>query len=181
MRFGSSYAYGAELMLRYDFNRLSGWLGYTFSRAVYDIPELNGGKPYRSPLNHEHSVNFVLSYDFSRQAAISADWVFYSGAPTTFPVGRFSYGGTYASLYSSRNEDSMPPYHRMDLAFTYKDRRRAAGRSGGCEWNVSLYNAYSRHNAWSLAFLYNRMEDKPQAMKVYLFTIIPSLSFNVYF
>ena len=181
LRFGKSYAYGAEVMLRYEFNRLSGWLGYTFSRAIYDIPELNGGKPYRSPLNHEHSVNFVLSYDITRQMSLSADWVFYSGAPTTFPVGRFSYGGTYASLYSSRNEDSMPPYHRMDLAFTYKDRRRAAGRPGGCEWNLSLYNAYSRHNAWSLAFLYNRMEEKPQALKVYLFTIIPSLSFNVYF
>ncbi|MBQ3820729.1 MAG: hypothetical protein II809_04620, partial [Bacteroidales bacterium] len=59
--------------------------------------------------------------------------------------------------------------------------RRAAGRPGGCEWNLSLYNAYSRHNAWSLAFLYNRMEERPQALKVYLFTIIPSLSFNVYF
>ena len=181
LRFGKSWAFGTELMLRYDFDRLGGWLSYTWSRAMYDIPELNGGKPYRSPLNHEHAVNFVLSYDFSKRVALSTDWVFYSGAPTTFPNGRFAYGGTYTSIYSERNEDSMPNYHRMDLSLTLKSKRRAEGKPWGSEWNFSFYNAYSRHNAWSMAFLYNKREDRPQAMKVYLFTIIPSVSFNVYF
>ena len=181
LRFGTSYSFGTELMLRYDFDRFGGWLSYTWSRAIYDIPELNGGKPYRSPLNHEHSVNFVLSYDFNRWLSASADWVFYSGAPTTFPTGRFYYGGSYASIYSSRNEDSLPDYHRMDLSLTMKSRRRAEGKPWGSEWNFSFYNVYSRHNAWSLAFLYSQTEDRPMAMKVYLFTIIPSISYNVYF
>ena len=181
LRFGKSWAFGTELMLRYDFDRLGGWLSYTWSRAMYDIPELNGGKPYRSPLNHEHAVNFVLSYDFGKRVSLSTDWVFYSGAPTTFPNGRFAYGGTYTSIYSERNEDSMPNYHRMDLSLTLKSKRRAEGKPWGSEWNFSFYNAYSRHNAWSMAFLYNKREDRPQAMKVYLFTIIPSVSFNVYF
>ena len=181
LRFGTSYSFGTELMLRYDFDRFGGWVSYTWSRAVYDIPELNGGKPYRSPLNHEHSVNFVLSYDFSRRVSASADWVFYSGAPTTFPNGRFVYGGSYASIYSSRNEDSLPDYHRMDLSLTLKSKRRAEGKPWGSEWNFSFYNAYSRHNAWSMAFLYNQEEERAMAMKVYLFTIIPSISYNVYF
>ena len=181
LRFGKSYSFGTELMLRYDFDHFGGWLSYTWSRAMYDIPELNGGKPYRSPLNHEHAVNFVLSYDFSRRVSASADWVFYSGAPTTFPTGRFVYGGSYASIYSSRNEDTMPNYHRMDLSVTLKSPRRAANRPWGSEWNFSVYNAYSRHNAWSLAFLYNKEKERPMAMKVYLFTIIPSISYNVYF
>ena len=181
LRFGTSYSFGTELMLRYDFDRFGGWVSYTWSRAIYDIPELNGGKPYRSPLNHEHSVNFVLSYDFSRRVSASADWVFYSGAPTTFPNGRFVYGGSYANIYSYRNEDSLPDYHRMDLSLTLKSKRRALGRPWGSEWNFSFYNVYSRHNAWSMAFLYNQEEDRPMAMKVYLFTIIPSVSYNVYF
>lgn len=181
LRFGTSYSYGTEVMLRYDLNRFSGWLSYTWSRAIYDIPELNGGKPYRSPLNHEHSVNFVMSYEFSRQLSASVDWVFYSGAPTTFPNGRFVYGGAYASIYSSRNEESLPNYHRMDLSLTWKSKRRALEKRWGSEWNFSIYNVYARHNAWSMSFLYNHMEDRPQAMKVFLFTIIPSVSYNVYF
>ena len=181
LRFGKSHSYGTELMLRYDFARLGGWLSYTWSRAMYDIPELNGGKPYRSPLNHEHSVNFVLSYDITKRISASADWVFYSGAPTTFPAGRFVYGGSYSSIYSSRNDDSMPNYHRMDLSVTYKTKRRAENKRWGSELNLSLYNAYSRHNAWSLAFFYDEEESRPQAVKVYLFKIIPSVSYNVYF
>ncbi len=181
LRFGKSWSYGTEVMLRYDFARLGGWLSYTWSRAMYDIPELNGGQIYRSPLNHEHSINFVLSYDIDKHFSLSGDWVFYSGAPTTFPVGRFVYGGSSSSIYSSRNDDNMPNYHRADLSLTYKNRRRVEGKHWGSEWNLSLYNAYSRHNAWSLAFLYNQAEERPQAIKVYLFTIIPSLSYNVYF
>ena len=181
LRFGKSHAYGTELMLKYDFARWSGWLAYTRSLAMYDIPEINGGKPYRSPLNHENAVNFVLTYDFSKQWNASAAWVYYSGAPTTFPVGKFKFGDTYASIYSGRNEDSMPDYHRLDLSVTYRTRARIAGRRWSGEWNLSLYDAYARHNAWSLAFGYNRETGETQCRKVYLFTIIPSLSYNIKF
>ena len=181
LRFGKSWSYGAELMLKYDFARWNGWLSYTWSRAWYEIPELNGGKPYPSPLNHEHAVNFVLSYDFSKRWSASTEWVFYSGAPTTYPVGRFEYMGRWIPVYSSRNEDRLPDYHRMDLSATYRTKRRAEGKRWGAEWNLSLYNAYSRHNAWSIAFNYSRKDEEAQAAKVYLFTIIPSLSCNIQF
>jgi len=181
LRFGTSWSYGAELMLKYDFARWNGWLAYTWSRAWYHIPELNGGDPYPSPLNHEHAVNFVLTYDFSKRWSASAEWVFYSGAPTTYPVGRYSYMGRWIPVYSSRNEDRLPDYHRMDLSLTYRTKRRAAEKRWSAEWNLSLYNAYSRHNAWSVAFTYNRKEDTAEAGKVYLFTVIPSLSCNIKF
>ena len=69
----------------------------------------------------------------------------------------------------------------MDLSLTLKSKRRAEGKPWGSEWNLSCYNVYSRHNAWSMAFLYSQEQDRPMAMKVYLFTIIPSISYNVYF
>ena len=150
LRFGKSRSYGTELMLKYDFARWNGWLAYTWSRAWYDIPELNGGEPYPSPLNHEHAVNFVLTYDFSKQWSASTEWVFYSGAPSTFPVGRFNYKDRWVPVYSSRNEDRLPDYHRMDLSVTYRTKRRMAEKRWSAEWNLSLYNAYSRHNAWSI-------------------------------
>ena len=181
IRFGKSYASGAELMLKYDFDKWGGWLSYTLSDARYKIPEINDGKPYRSPLNHRHAVNFVLSYDFSKCWTLSTDWVFYSGAPTTYPVGRYKYGNSYVPIYSSRNEDSMPDYHRMDLSLTARTRRRAGGKPWSSEWNLSLYNAYSRHNAWSLAFGYNSQTHEAEVLKVYLFTIIPSISYNINF
>ena len=181
LRFGTSWSYGTELMLKYDFARWNGWLAYTWSRAWYHIPELNGGKPYPSPLNHEHAVNFVLTYDISKRWSASTEWVFYSGAPTTYPVGRFEYMGRWIPVYSSRNEDRLPDYHRMDLSLTYRTRRRVAQKRWSTEWNLSVYNAYARHNAWSIAFSYSRKDEEAQSAKVYLFTAIPSLSCNVQF
>ena len=181
LRFGKSRSYGTELMLKYDFARWNGWLAYTWSRAWYDIPELNGGEPYPSPLNHEHAVNFVLTYDFSKQWSASTEWVFYSGAPSTFPVGRFNYKDRWVPVYSSRNEDRLPDYHRMDLSLTYRTKRRMAEKRWSAEWNLSLYNAYSRHNAWSIAFTYSKKDEEAQSAKIYLFTIIPSVSCNIKF
>ena len=103
-------------MLKYDFAKWSGWLSYTWSKAWYDIPGLNGGRKYRSPLNHEHAVNFVLTYDFTKRLSASAEWVFYSGAPTTYPVGRYAYKGTWVPVYSNRNEDTLPGRPVADLA-----------------------------------------------------------------
>ena len=181
LRTGKGWSYGAELMLKYDFAKWSGWLSYTWSKAWYDIPGLNGGRKYRSPLNHEHAVNFVLTYDFTKRLSASAEWVFYSGAPTTYPVGRYAYKGTWVPVYSNRNEDTLPDYHRADLSLTWRTRGRVQEKRFSGEWNLSLYNAYSRHNAWSIAFNYDRKEDRAQALKVYLFTIIPSISYNIQF
>ena len=181
LRSGSSTSYGVETMLKYEFDKWNGWISYTWSRALYDIPELNGGEKYRSPLNHEHAVNFVLTYDFSKKISASTEWVFYSGSPTTYPVGRYSHMGTWVPVFSERNSDRLPDYHRMDLSLTYRTAGRAAGKRWSGEWNLSFYNAYSRHNAWSIAFNYNRMENSAKAIKVYLFTVIPSVSYNIKF
>ncbi len=183
LRFGKSVSYGTELMLKYEFDKWSGWLSYTWSQSWYHIPEINEGKRYRSPLNHEHAVNFVLNYDIIKRLTASVDWVFYSGAPTTFPVGRYYYYGQYHSIYSTRNEDSMPPYHRMDLSLTYKGKKRVEGKRWGGEWNLSLYNVYARHNAWAIAFQADSSSEEPdpKARKVYLFSIVPSISYSLKF
>ena len=181
LRFGTARAYGTELMLKYDFSRWSGWLAYTWSRSRYEIPEINGGKPYPSPLNHEHAVNFVLTYDITKQLSASAEWVFYSGAPTTYPVGRYQYRGRWVPVYASRNEDRLPDYHRADLSLTWRTQGRVQQKRWSGEWNLSVYNVYARHNAWSIAFSYDREAVKWQSYKIYLFTAIPSLAYNIRF
>ena len=181
LRFGKGYAFGTEIMFEYDFGKVNGWVGYTWSRAMYDIPEINGGKPYLSPLNHEHAVNLVCTYDVTRQFGVSAQWVFYSGAPTTFPVGRYKFKDTYVPIYSSRNDDRMPDYHRLDISLSWKTKRRLEGKRWSGEWNLSVYNAYARHNAWSIAFGYDNEEQRTVARKVYLFSIVPSISYNIKF
>ena len=180
LRTGSSYAFGAELMVKYEKDKLNGWVSYTWSKARYEIPEINGGKPYDSPMNHRHSISAVATYDFTRRLSASADWIYYSGAPTTFPSGVYEVGGSRIPLYSERNSDHFPDYHRLDLSVTLQGGRVPAGERWHGEWNFSVYNAYSRHNAWALDFHYDD-EGEIAAQKFYLFTAIPSISYTLTF
>ncbi len=41
LRFGSSYSYGFEFMLKKQLGEFTGWLSYTYSRALKKIPEIN--------------------------------------------------------------------------------------------------------------------------------------------
>lgn len=180
LRTGKSHVYGAEFMVKYENEKFNGWVGYTWSRAVYEIPEINGGKPYESPMNHRHSISVVGSYDITKRLSASADWVFYSGAPTTFPSGVYVLGGRKIPLYSDRNQDHFPDYHRLDLSLTLQGGRVPKGERWHGEWNLSVYNLYSRHNAWALDFHYDD-DNAFSAKKYYLFTAVPSISYTLTF
>ena len=179
IRTGTSFARGAEFMVKYEKGRFDGWVSYTLSQARYKIPEINGGKPYDSPMNHKHSVSVIGTYRLGKRLSASADWVYYSGAPTTYPSGVYQIGGTRVPMYSDRNRDHFPDYHRLDLSLTLQGRRVPEGKRGHGEWNFSVYNVYARHNAWALDFQYNDETEEVTARKVYLFTAIPSISYTL--
>lgn len=184
LRFGSSRSYGIELMAKADFGRWNGWVSYTLSRADRKIDGINNGNRYLSPYNHTHDASIVASYRFNDRISASGNWVFISGAPTTFPVARYEVGGEIVPYYSSRNDDRMPNYHRLDLSLTIQCKNNPRRRWKG-EWVFSFYNAYNHHNTWAIHF--ERQDDEVEntyvikAKSVYLFPIIPSVSYNFKF
>ncbi len=75
----------------------------------------------------------------------------------------------------------MPDNHRLDLALTLKGKKKP-GRNWEGEWNFSLYNAYGRKNPWYISF--KQDDDNPKVMKAektYLFTFVPSITYNFKF
>lgn len=187
LRFGNSQAYGIELMGKADFGKWNGWVSYTLSRADRKINGINSGKRYLSPYNHTHDVSVVGSYKFNDRLSVSANWVFISGAPTTFPVARYEVGGDIVPLYSSRNKDQMPHYHRLDMSLTLQCKKNPLRKWKG-EWVFSFYNLYNRHNTWSINFERQEASETDnnqnyviKAKSIYLFPIIPSVSYNFKF
>nr|WP_321405338.1 TonB-dependent receptor [uncultured Carboxylicivirga sp.] len=181
LRFGEAEAYGLEMMLRFNRPKWNGWISYTLSRVERTVPEINGGKPYLSPYDHTHDCSIVLNRKLSERTSLSANWVFYTGAPVTFPVGRYVVGGDIVPLYSERNAERMPDYHRLDLSLTLAGKNKPNRKWQG-EWVFSVYNAYGRKNAWTINFV--RDEDDPnitKAQKTYLFSFIPSVTYNFKF
>ena len=181
LRFGSGKAYGLELMVRKNDGKLNGWVSYTLSRARRIIDEINEEKEYRSPYDKPNNISVVLNYELSRQWIVSANWVYASGTPVTYPTGRYEIEGKYVPLYSGRNEYRYPDYHRLDLSATWSFKSNAKRRFKS-ELNFSLYNAYGRHNPWTIMFRQEKDNpDKTYAEMVYLFSFVPSVTYNFTF
>ena len=108
---------------------------------------------------------------------MAANWIYNTGQPVTFPCGQYTINGmTYAVYNGYRNESRYPDYHRLDLSFTCK-----LGKMDNRRWqheiNLSVYNAYARHNTWAITF----DQDNSGAMvtkNMYLFSVVPSISYN---
>lgn len=181
LRTGEARAYGIELLLRRKTGRLNGWIAYTFSRSRRYIPEINEGKPYSPAYDKPHEISVVSNYEMNDRLTLSANWVYASGTPVTFPTGRAIIGNNIVPVYSERNAYRMPAYHRLDLSLILKAKEKP-GRKWNYEWNFSLYNAYGRKNAWTINF--RQDPEDPQrtvAEKTYLFGVIPSVTFNFSF
>jgi hypothetical protein len=180
VRTGRGEAYGVEFMVRKNRGRLTGFTNYTLSRSERTIPGVNAGKTYLSPYDRTHNFNVMVNYELSRKCSFSVIWVYATGNPTTYPSGRFEIEGEYFPVYSGRNEYRRPDYHRMDLSFTYVPRPDTGKRRHG-EWNVSLYNAYGKKNPWMITYDQNEDTGRPYAEMIYLFGVVPSITYNFKF
>lgn len=180
-RIGDAWSYGMELLIRKQEGRFTGWISYTLSKAERKFPDINKGKVYVSVYDKPHNISVVGMYDLSPRWNISATWVYATGAPVTFPSGKYTYENVAVPIYTERNGYRMPDYHRMDLSLTLKSKYKPNKRFNS-DLNLSIYNVYNRHNAWMIYF--GEDEENPDitiAEKVYVFPIIPSLTWNFYF
>ncbi len=180
LRFGKGKAYGVELMVRKNTGKLNGWVSYTFSKAKRQIDEINDGNWYRSPYDKPNNISIVANYELSSKWNFGATWVYASGTPVTYPTGRYMIEDNYVPIYSGRNEYRYPDYHRLDLSATWKLSRPK--KRFQHELNFSLYNAYGRKNAWTILFRQeDNRPDTSYAEMIYLFTFVPSITWNFTF
>jgi len=181
LRIGRGYSYGLETMIRKNEGKFSGWLSYTYSGAYRVIPDINEGKRYNAPYDKPHSVNVVLNWLISQRLTSSVTWVYATGIPVTFPTGRAVVGNSIIPIYSNRNDYRMEDYHRLDVSVTLKGKQKEGKRFHG-EWNLSVYNAYNRHNSWSINFVQDSFDPNvTYAEKTYLFSVIPAITYNIKF
>lgn len=180
LRCGKGRSYGLEFLLRKNTGRLTGWISYTYARTLRTIEGINFGKEYRSPYDRPHNLVLVANYDISPRLSVAANWIYNTGQPVSYPYGQFTMGGlTYAIYNGSRNCSRYPDYHRMDLSLTWK--------LGSHEWkkweselNVSVYNVYGHHNTWAVTFTQDEHAGI-RTEKMYLFSAVPSISYNIKF
>lgn len=177
--FGNGRAYGLELMVKKKFGRINGWVAYTLSRTERQIDGINNGEWYPAKQDATHDLSIVGIFDLNEKWSLSATWVFNTGNAVTFPSGKYEINGNVEFYYTERNGYRMQDYHRLDLAATKTLKKTKKYES---TLSFSLCNAYGRKNVFTIDFIEDPDDPtKTIAEKTYLFTFVPSISFNFKF
>jgi hypothetical protein len=180
LRFGKAWAYGIELMAKVPEGRLNGWVSYTYSRTWRQFKDINNGNKYPAPYDSPNNFSIVVNFDASKRISLSANWIYSTGKPVTFPTGRAVIDGAIVPIYSDRNAYRMRDYHRLDLSVTL--HQKPTDKRFNWDLVFSAYNAYNRHNTWAINFIQDAQNPYvTYAEQTYLFGIIPAITFNFNF
>lgn len=189
---GNGWSYGIEVLVQRTVGPVTGWIGYTWSRAMRQFDNINGGKPFHAKYDREHDFSITLQYQITPRIDIAATWVYATGARGTL-VTQVYYSYTaneWIKYFNERNGYKMPDYHRLDLAanFHFPSKRSIKGKGdnddgdyGKGGWlknaehilNISVYNAYCHMNPMFV-------EEDIFSGKLYqisIFPILPSISY----
>lgn len=177
--FGEGRAYGLELFVKKKYGKLNGWVSYTLSRSERRIDGINDGSWYPVRQDRTHDISIVAMYDLTPKWSLAATWIYSTGNAVTFPSGKYYVDGQVQFLYTERNGYRMPAYHRMDIGATWQRKKTEKFESS---WNFSIYNVYARENAYAITFRQSESDpNKTEAVRIALFKIVPSATWNFKF
>ena len=192
LRFGTAESAGLEILLKKDLGRLTGWFGYAFSHTTRNIDEINGNRPYPATWDRPHDLSIFAAYDVTSRINISINWIYMTGSAFSSPVSFYYYNGHSVALYTNKNNDRLPDYHRLDLSMLF-DLNKNDDRFDH-NLVLSICNLYNRKNPIAVNFNKTESDDgeivvpsniytPPQLFPThtYLFGIMPSVTYNFKF
>ncbi len=162
---GDGVSDGIELLLQKKAGMLSGWFGYTYSETYNKFDELNHGNAFPASTDRRHDISIFLSYKFNKRIDGGITWMFGSGTPITLPTDKYyapelptaqyEESTGYNMLVGERNGYRMPNFHRMDIGFNFKKKKKWGMRI----WSTGIVNVYGRQNPFFLYFDDNMNEE----------------------
>jgi hypothetical protein len=183
---GDGKAYGIEFLIKKQFGRLNGWVGYTYSRTFIKLDsqfyeeKVNNSSYFPTNYDKPHDLSMVLNYKFTKRYSFSSNFVYQTGRPITYPIGTYHYNNANYTLYSDRNAFRIPDYYRLDIGINIEGNHKIK-KLAHSFWNISVYNVLGRVNPYSVYFVTDP-EGKIKAFKTSIFSVpIPSITYNIKF
>jgi hypothetical protein len=181
---GLGRAYGSEFYVKKNKGKITGWISYTLSKTERLVRGISNDNWFNSRYDRTHCLNTSLSYDLTKRWSISANFVFLSGTPATFPNSKIqiqNYNIPY-NTNNIRNNYRITPYHRLDLGATYQFKTNADSRFKQT-LVFSVYNAYNRRNAFSIYFRTKEGEvNQTEAVRFSVIgSFVPAVTYNFNF
>lgn len=185
-RVGQGFAYGAEFTLRKNAGRLNGFIGYNYAVVRRKFPNFNQNQFYPPRYDRLNDFNLVANYQLSKKWTITGVFSYYTGQAFTKPIGRtaafdlpFQNEEADVIIPGKVNANRLPPYHRLDLGFTYKKERGFFKLGNNAEWKFQIINVYNRKNIW-----FNQLDlaENPAILTdVQQLPLLPNISYSVKF
>ncbi|MEN8788825.1 MAG: TonB-dependent receptor [Flavobacteriaceae bacterium] len=182
---GDGRSYGIEFLLKKNAGRLNGWLGYTYSRSFIrldsEFPEerINNGEYFPSNFDKPHDLSVVANYKFTKRFSASANFVYQTGRPVTYPIGSFNFNNSEFVFYSDRNAFRIPDFYRLDVSFNMEGNHKIK-KFAHSFWNFSIYNVLGRNNPFSVFFVTENGEIKAYQSSIFAIPI-PTITYNFRF
>lgn len=184
---GKARAYGLEILAKKNEGKLNGWFSYTLSRSEQQTPGrnanetgINNGEWYKTGWDKLHNLSVTGMYQLNEKWSFGSIFSLQSGQPVTYPNGQYVYQDISVPSYGLRNENRLPTYHRLDISATLVPNKNKNRKWYG-EWVFSIYNVYSRKNAASISFRQNQDSGNNEAVRLSIFGIVPSATYNFKF
>ena len=179
---GVGKAYGVEFMVKKTSGSITGWISYTYSRIFHKVngpyaeERINDGNYFPANYDKPHDLKVVFNSKLSRRFNVTANFVYNTGRPITYPVGYFSFGEVDRIFYSNRNEFRIPDYIRLDLAATLNGNLKAK-KLNHSSFTLAVYNVFGRRNPYSIYFNMEDGEVKGYKMSIFGQPVI-TLTYN---
>ncbi len=145
---GTGYAAGIDFLVQKKFGDYTGWVGYTYGKAVNNYP-VYGATDFYASNDVRHEFKTVHMYKWQK-FDFGLTFIFATGRPYTAPVGAYSVtllDGSEKDIINvgAKNGSRLPAYHRLDLSATYNFGKLGNGHGS---IGISFFNVYNRANVW---------------------------------
>jgi TonB-dependent Receptor Plug Domain len=172
---GSYKVKGVDFLINKQFNNVSTWLSYSYSKNDYTFKGLNSNKEFPNNVDIRHTFTFAGTYSINKfKFALGMNWR--SGKPFTQPDAINPLANNFIN-YNAPNSSNLDDYLRADFSSTYTFK--VADNSNAIV-GFSLWNILDKAN---IINTYYSINDDNTISKVEILSlgITPNFSFRVKF
>lgn len=166
------YNYGANIMVQKNTGSVTGWISYSYSRAIRHSDE--SGLPPLFPASYDrpHEIDAMIAWHIWN-FDVGGTLTFASGVPYTPVKYHYFIGDNIMAEYYDLNSGRVAPMFRLDLSLGYNLPSHGRYTHGV---NVSVFNA-TAHKNQSVYYLYLGYDDFYYKPASFIIPVLPSISY----
>jgi hypothetical protein len=195
LNLGDGYAYGADLLIRNEWNNFSGFVGYSYGITKKKIestnidPETGEEQYYYPKYDKTHTINIVEKYSMRDLFNLDGDKDLFLGVNYTFATGQpfsklehiYLDNSNLSFIYGYKDSGRLPNYSRCDLSLTYRREYKHLS----IEPYLQIINIFNHKNVWFRNYEAKQQDNSGNIAfdyeDVYMFPLIPFIGINVMF